>query len=152
MGEFFGSIYCWFEEFFGIELANYLWGESSLLSQTNSFIGIGWSMFGISFAMVLIYYYVINHPQLNHWWGWIIFLVINGIINFIVGWQWVLKDYYDGKMITIVPATNLQMPLNIGESEIIYFGVSNMFISVIAFIVFSFILKWWSTNCSRAPF
>ena len=152
MGEFFGSIYCWFEEFFGIELANYLWGESSLLSQTNSFIGIGWSMFGISFAMVLIYYYVINHPQLNHWWGWIIFLVINGIINFIVGWQWVLKDYYDGKMITIDPATNLQMPLYIGESEIIYFGVSNMFISVIAFIVFSFILKWWSTNCSRAPF
>ena len=152
MGEFFGSIYCWFEEFFGIELANYLWGESSLLSQTNSFIGIGWSMFGISFAMILIYYYVINHPQLNHWWGWIIFLVINGIINFIVGWQWVLKDYYDGKMITIDPATNLQMPLNIGESEIIYFGVSNMFISVIAFIVFSFILKWWSTNCSRAPF
>ena len=152
MGEFFGSIYCWFEEFFGIELANYLWGESSLLSQTNSFIGIGWSMFGISFAMVLIYYYVINHPQLNHWWGWIIFLVIYGIINFIVGWQWVLKDYYDGKMITIDPATNLQMPLNIGESEIIYFGVSNMFISVIAFIVFSFILKWWSTNCSRAPF
>ena len=152
MGQFFGSIYCWFEEFFGIELANYLWGESSLLSQTNSFIGIGWSMFGISFAMVLIYYYVINHPQLNHWWGWIIFLVINGIINFIVGWQWVLKDYYDGKMITIDPATNLQMPLNIGESEIIYFGVSNMFISVIAFIVFSFILKWWSTNCSRAPF
>ena len=152
MGEFFGSIYCWFEEFFGIELANYLWGESSLLSQTNSFIGIGWSMFGISFAMVLIYYYVINPPQLNHWWGWIIFLVINGIINFIVGWQWVLKDYYDGKMITIDPATNLQMPLNIGESEIIYFGVSNMYISVIAFIVFSFILKWWSTNCSRAPF
>lgn len=152
MGEFFGSIYCWFEEFFGIELANYLWGESSLLSQTNSFIGIGWSMFGISFAMVLIYYYVVNHPQLNHLWGWIIFLVINGIINFIVGWQWVLKDYYDGKMITIDPATNLQMPLNIGESEIIYFGVSNMFISVIAFIVFSFILKWWSTNCSRAPF
>ena len=152
MGEFFGSIYCWFEEFFGIELANYLWGESSLLSQTNSFIGIGWSMFGISFAMVLIYYYVINHPQLNHWWGWIIFLVINGIINFIVGWQWVLKDYYDGKMITIDPATNLQMPLNIGESEIIYFGVYNMFISVIDFIVFSFILKWWSTNCSRAPF
>ena len=152
MGEFFGSIYCWFEEFFGIKLANYLWGESSLLSQTNSFIGIGWSMFGISFATVLIYYYVINHPQLNHWWGWIIFLVINGIINFIVGWQWVLKDYYDGKMITIDPATNLQMPLNIGESEIIYFGVSNMFISVIAFIVFSFILKWWSTNCSRAPF
>lgn len=152
MGEFFGSIYCWFEEFFGIELANYLWGESSPLSQTNSFIGIGWSMFGISVAIVLIYYYVINHPQLTHWWGWTIFLIINAVVNFIVGWQWVLKDYYSGKMVVIDPATNLQTPLNIGESEIIYFGVSNMFISIIAFIIFSFMFKWWSSNCSRAPF
>ena len=29
MSEFFGSIYCWLEDFFGIELAEYLWGESS---------------------------------------------------------------------------------------------------------------------------
>ena len=52
MGELFGSIYCWFEEFFGIELANYLWGQSSPLSQTNSYIGIGWTMLGISLAIV----------------------------------------------------------------------------------------------------
>ena len=66
MGELFGSIYCWFEEFFGIELANYLWGQSSPLSQTNSYIGIGWTMLGISLAIVLIFYYAINHPRLNH--------------------------------------------------------------------------------------
>lgn len=30
MGEFFGSIYCWFEEFFGLDLANYLWGGNRL--------------------------------------------------------------------------------------------------------------------------
>lgn len=152
MGELFGSIYCWFEDFFGIELANYLWGQSSPLSQTNSYIGIGWTMLGISLATVLIFYYAINHPRLNHWWGWGIFLVVNALINFIVGWQFVLKDYYEGKMVTIDPATNLQTPLNIGESEIICFGVSNMFLSILAFIVFTFIFKWWSTNCSRAPF
>lgn len=33
MGEFFGSIYCWFEEFFGLDLANYLWG--GIVSATN---------------------------------------------------------------------------------------------------------------------
>lgn len=152
MGELFGSIYCWFEDFFGIELANYLWGQSSPLSQTNSYIGIGWTMLGISLATVLIFYYAINHPRLNHWWGWGIFLVVNALINFIVGWQFVLKDYYEGKMVTIDPATNLQTPLNIGESEIICFGVSNMFLSILAFIFFTFIFKWWSTNCSRAPF
>lgn len=152
IGEFFGSIYCWFEDFFGLELAEYLWGTSSPLSGTNSFIGIGLSMFVISLAMVLIYYYAINHPWLNHWWGWGIFLVVNAIINFIVGWQWVLKDYYSGKMVTLDPSNNLQIPLNIGESEILCFGISNMLLSVLAFIIFSFIFKWWSSNCSRAPF
>lgn len=29
MGEFFGSIYCWFEDFFGLELSEYMWGSSS---------------------------------------------------------------------------------------------------------------------------
>lgn len=70
MGELFGSIYCWFEDFFGIELANYLWGQSSPLSQTNSYIGIGWTMLGISLVIVLTFYYAVNHPRLNHWWGW----------------------------------------------------------------------------------
>jgi hypothetical protein len=152
MGNFFGSIYCWFEDFFGLELANYLWGQSSPLSQTNAYIGIGFTMLGVSLAMVLIYYYALNHPRLNQWWGWGIFLVVNAVINFIVGWQWVLDDYYDGKMITIDPATNLQTPLNIGESEILCFGVSNMFLSILAFIILSFCFKWWSSNCSRAPF
>lgn len=152
MGEFFGSIYCIFEDFFGLDLAEYMWGTASSVSQTNSFIGVGFSMFGISLAMVIIYYYLINHPRLNNWWGWLIFLVTNALINFIVGWQYVLKDYYDGKMVTINPSTNLQVPLNIGETEILCFGVSNMILSIIAFILFSFIAKWWSTNCSRAPF
>ena len=87
MGEFFGSIYCWFEEFFGLDLANYLWGEASPQSQTNAFIGIGLTMLGISLGVVLIYYYAVNHPRLNNWWGWGIFLLINAVINFIVGWR-----------------------------------------------------------------
>lgn len=152
MGEFFGSIYCIFEDFFGLDLAEYMWGSSSPLSQTNSFIGVGLWMFGISLAMVLLYYYVVNHPRLNNWWGWLIFLVVNAVINFIVGWQWVLKDFYDSKMVTVDPSTNLQVPLNIGETEILCFGVSNMLLSIAAFIIFSFITKWWSTNCSRSPF
>lgn len=151
MGNFFGSIYCWFEDFFGLELADYLWGLSSPLATTNSFIGIGWAMLGISLAMVLVYYYVVDHPRLSTWWGWGIFLIVNAVINFIVGWQWVLKDYYDGKMVSIDPSTNLWSPLNIGGGEILCFGVSNMFLSILAFIILSFIFKWWSTNCSHSP-
>lgn len=153
MGEFFGSIYCWLEDFFGLPLADYMWGLSSPESQNNSFIGIGLIMLGISLFMVICYYYIINHPRLNNWWGWLIFLGINAVINFVAGWQYVLRDYYNNKMVGYDPSNPTQLiPLNIGESDILCFGASNMLLSIIAFVIFSYSFKWWSINCSRAPF
>lgn len=152
MGNFFGSIYCWFEQLFGIELADYLWGVASPLSETNQFIGIGWWMLGISLFMVILYYKIVDHPKLATWWGWVLFLAINAGINFLVGWQWVLSDYYEGKMVEINPATNMEVPLNITTSEIVSFGVADMFLSIIAFALFSLGVKWWSNNCSHSPF
>ena len=152
MGEFFGSIYCWLEDFFGLELADYLWGLSSQEQQSNMFIGIGLSMICISFFMVVLYYYVINHPRLNNWWGWLIFLGINGAINFVVGWQWVLKDYYNDLMVAKSVTTGKVVKLPIYESDILAFGVTNMINAILAYVIFSYIIKWWSSNCSRAPF
>lgn len=97
MGEFFGSIYCCFEDFFGIDLAEYMWGISSPLSDKNLFIGIGLWTIVISFFVVMLYYYIIDHPRLNKWWCWCLFLGLNACANFIVGWQYVLTDFYEGK-------------------------------------------------------
>lgn len=152
MGELFGSIYCWLEEFFGLELADYLWGGLSPLQAGNMFIGIGLSMIIISMLLVVIYYYVLNHPRLNNWWGWTIFMVVNAIVNFIIGWQWVLRDYYEENMVKKSAVTGKLVDLNITESDILAFGVTNMIDAIIAFIIISYIIKWWSSNCSRAPF
>lgn len=152
MDQIFGSIYCWLEDFFGLPLADYLWGISSPKQESVMFIGIGMTMLFISFLMVVLYYYVLNHPRLNNWWGWSIFLVVNSLLNFVVGWQWVLKDFYDGFMVKLDPATGKEIDLPIYESDLLAFGVANMINSIIAFILFSYIIKWWSTNCSRAPF
>lgn len=152
MDQLFGSIYCWLEDFFGLPLADYLWGISSPKQESVMFIGIGMTMLFISFLMVVLYYYVLNHPRLNNWWGWTIFLVVNSLVNFVVGWQWVLKDYYGGFMVKIDQATGNEVDLPIFESDLLAFGVTNMIDSIIAFILFSYIIKWWSTNCSRAPF
>ena len=54
MGDFFGSIYCLLR-FFGISLADYLWGQSSPLQMENMFIGIGLSMATISIAVAVIF-------------------------------------------------------------------------------------------------
>ena len=152
MGNFFGTIYCWFEDLFGVNLGDYMWGVSSSYSTDNSFIPVGIWMFVISLLMVLIYYYVVNRPALCNWWGWLIFLGINAGINFILGWQLVLSDYYEGKMVRLDPASNLEVPLDIDYSNILCFGVANMILSIFAFIIFSYCFKWWSRNCSSAPF
>lgn len=152
MSDFFGSIYCWLEDFFGIELADYLWGLSSPEQLSNMFIGIGLSMLCISLIVTFCYYYLINHPRLNNWWGWLIFLGINAVINFIVGWQWVLKDYYEGFMVKEDAATGKIEELPIYTDDILAFGFTNMIDAIIAFVVFSYMIKWCSSNCSRAPF
>ena len=152
MDNLFGSIYCWFESLFGLTLADYLWGLSSPLSTTNQFISVGLWMFGISLVIVLLYYYVVDHPKLCSWWGWGIFLAVNAVVNFIVGWQWVLSDQYEGLMVEIDPSTNMEVPLNITASNLLAFGTANAILSSLTFVIISLCVKWWSKNCSSAPF
>lgn len=153
MGEFFGSIYCWFEDFFGTDLAEYLWnGNGSPNVTTNSFIGIGLTTLGISLAIVVLFYYVINHPRLNTWWGWGIALITNAIICLIVAASWVWADYASDFMVYMEDGSDNPISQNIYPSDLWAFGVTNIFISILFFLVLTFALKWWSRNCSRAPF
>lgn len=151
MGQLFGSIYCWLDEFFGLELADYLWGMSAPEQDSNMYIGIGLSMLCISFFVAICYYYIIDHPRLSNWKGWLIFLGVNAVINFIVGWQWVLKDFYAGLMVKEDVATGKMVDLPIYTDDILAFGVTNMINAIIAFILISFIIKWWSNNSPQAP-
>lgn len=111
MGEFFGSIYCWFEDVFGLELANYLWGNVSPDQQANMYVPIGFTMLGATLVVCLLYYYIIDHPRMAKWWGWLVFWGANAVVNFLVGWQWVLRHYYLGYMIGIDPSTKKNMTL-----------------------------------------
>ena len=65
MGEFFGSVYCLFEDVFGLELANYLWGNVSPDQQTNMYVPIGFTMLVVSLLACLLYYYITEVSQVN---------------------------------------------------------------------------------------
>lgn len=119
MGEFFGSVYCWFEDVFGLELANYLWGNLSPDQQTNMYVPIGFTMLAVSLLVCLLYYYIIDHPKLAKWWGWLIFLGSNAAVNFLIGWQWVLSHNYLGYMVGIDPSTKKDYDLNISDGDML---------------------------------
>lgn len=145
MDKIFNSIYCpLFQKLFGEDLSYYLMGDYSS-NQTNLLIPIGFSMIGISLLTAIVYYYIVNKPKLSLWWGWTIFLGINAILNFLVGWQWVLQHQLD-------EWPNSEVVLEISTTNVVMFGVANMLISLVVFFIFSLLIKWGSRNCSHAPF
>jgi len=152
MAQLFTLIYCLFENLFGTELAGYLAGEATQRQQSNLFLSIGLLMLGITVVVAVIFYYVVNHPKLNNWWGWGIFMAANGLINYIVARRRVLGDLMDGMMEKMDNATGVLVPLGITESDCEAFGLSNLIVSCIAFLIVSLIIKWWSTNVPQAPF
>lgn len=153
MGEFFESIYCsLFENFFGVDLGDFLSGVANLDYQTNLFFWIGLAMLLSSILFVVLYYYIINHPRLNRLWGWLIFLGAAAFINFIVGWQWTLHHLLNNHMYRIDPSTGAKIALNVKGTNCLAFGLSDFIISALTFVIFTFILRWWSRNCSRTPF
>lgn len=152
MGEFFGSIYCLFEDVFGLELANYLWGNLSPYQQTNMYVPIGFTMLVVSVFVWLLYYYIIDHPKLAKWWGWLIFLGTNAAVNFLIGWQWVLRHYYLGYMVGMNTSTKKEYDLNISDGDMLCFGFANMLLAILVFGILSLLMKWWSKNSSNSPF
>ena len=154
-----GTIYCWFESLFGQDLAEHLWGwdmSTQDYTKANQFNSIGIVLFIISFFMVVLFYYIINHPRFNRWWSWLIVLIANALINFLYGWKLTLSDLSnnlisDDLMYIRDVTTNAVVTTKITGSNCVNFGIVNAILAAIFFILFSFLLRWWSRNCSTCP-
>jgi hypothetical protein len=153
---FFETIYRWFAALFGNDMADFLSGYVCPSEETeggylasNQFLMYGFIALGIALAVMLIYYYVINHPRFNRWWSWLLMLLVVGLANFFIGAGMTLGD---------LSAGNIGDCLINGENGGIYgtncwmFGLADFFVSAIFFIILSVAFKWWSINCKRTPF
>lgn len=151
MGNFFGSLYCIFEEFFGLELADYMWGQTADDQTSNLFIGIGYWLLGISILIAIVFYYLINKPRFGNIWAWLIACATNMVVNFLMGYYWTVSDLYAGLMVATNPKTGIQEQLPIDQSNCLCFGVSNAIISIALFFIISLIIKNGS-HSKNAPF
>ena len=77
---------------------------------------------------------LINHSSSTADWN----KYVNGYIHDTLMYQ---RDA-DGNIISIL----------IGESNCWGFGIANMFVAMIAFVLLSFMLKWWSSSAKHVPF
>lgn len=161
--ELLGNIYCWFESIFGQYLAEYLWGyncQTGIYDSKNLFNSIGIITIGISFLLVLAYYYLpiflFNHPRTNRWWNWLIILLIAGFINFFIAYGWTINDFLNGTigdcLMYIRDSQGNIITQLIYKTDCWLFGLSNFFVTILFFIIWTLMLKWWSRNCKYSPF
>lgn len=89
-----------------------------------------------------IYYYVINSARLSRWWWWMIMhLFSTGVITFVI---YKYSEYRLNDLLSEI-------------TEEVY-GYLTLFVSLNAiiiyllFVVVSFSIRWWSSNCDKTPF
>lgn len=158
MENLLGQIYCWFQSFFGQDLSYYLWGydpSTDAFTNQNIYNLVGLITIIISLLLIITFYYIINSPR-SKWWNWMITLGINAIIALFVAYGIVRSKYvngyiHDSLMYQRDDEGNIISTL-IGESNCWGFGIANLFVSILFFILFSFILKWKSSGAKHVPF
>jgi hypothetical protein len=144
--EIFGTIFGWFQSFFGDDLAEHLWGwDGADYTHTNLFTVFGIIALITALLFCVAYYYIINHPRFNRWWSWLIMLVVTGLINLLVGLSITISDLNGEKIAEDIASF-------ISGLNCFMFGVADFFVSAMFFILFSFCLKWNSSNCKHSPF
>lgn len=151
-----GDIYCWFETFFGVNLAEYLWGfDGKEFSLPNLYNIIGIRAAVISFGILFFYYYILNHTRFCRWWSWLIILFVNGIVNLFIGYAWTVSNLLDGKIPDVLVHArdeNGQIVATlITELNCWGFGIANFIVATLFSILITFIIKWGSRNCKHSP-
>lgn len=159
------NVYSWLNPIYDEILYEYLKGNdcNGYFIGPNHFQTIGILVIGISFFMLFIYYYVINHPRFNRWWHWLGFLLLTGLINLFTGFGYIYSKLNGGEIPACFTHSQVETAQNgsiygVNGTEILFnsncwqFGIANAIIAIVLFAIFSFAFKWRSRNCKYSPF
>jgi Na+-driven multidrug efflux pump len=90
-----------------------------------------------AWGLPLIYYYAIDSVRLSRWYHWLIFLAINVVVVTSITFPYINKTLsvhgYDF------------------SNQLFHLVFINTIFSILLFIIVSFSLRWWSTNCRHTP-
>lgn len=111
---------------------------SNAMFQNGLFGSIGLWLILISVALAVFFYYLINRPGFSRWGHWLIILLIDFLINFIIG--------------IALPMDQLSAKgFQFSYMDIVPFAFFNALYAAICFVIVSFIIRWWSTHAKGTP-
>lgn len=122
----------------------YLDQFSDDLFNFNLYMPIGLTLIISTVALLVVYYYIIDHPKFAKWIHWFLWILLICGINFCVAY------YVTYNELDVVYAQKEQaMPYSV---EFFSFSVVNAFWTFLFGLLTSALIKWKSINCKRTPF
>ena len=153
MNNLLGDFYSLFNAFYSSQLDLYLWGydcSSQSFLGTNIYNIVGLiAIVSMSLACIL-YYFIINAASLNKGWKWCVYGLVWEVINVLIASGITLTALNNGDICQdlVYSSDGTQTITGI---DCWGFGGANFIVSFILFVVFSFILKRFSSNCTHTP-
>lgn len=135
MNDLFDTIYYYTNNFYSIELDNYMYAT------VPGYLHVGMVMV-ITTCLACVFYYYIFKPirKQNPWW--FMTAIVNALINLGYALWYTLTPLINNEIEPSQEWTNL---------DCIFFGVTNILWSFAFFVLFSLLIKWWSPS-KYAPF
>lgn len=84
-----------------------------------------------------VYYYAINSVRWDRWWHWLVMLAVVVLLTPIICYI-VNVRMFDENGISMA-------------AEAASFEVFNLVVTAVLFVIASFSMRWWSTNCRHTP-
>ena len=123
---------------FRVELYEALYtvnGFSDQMYNTGAYGSVAVITIAMAWGMAAIYYYVINSVKFDRWYHWLAMLGITSVLTPVVCYL-VVSHMLDG--------------FDYGTAEFT-FEVYNILFTALTFVIASFSMRWWSSNCRHTP-
>lgn len=88
----------------------------------------------VAWGIAGLFYYVVNSVSFSRWYHWLITLLVASVLSAIINFTYLnnalTEDY---------------------SSPLFSFCVINFVVTAILYIIASFAMRWWSSNCRHTP-
>lgn len=116
--------------YYSNEFSNEMYNEGLYITSAIATSAVAW-------GCALLFYYVINSVSFSRWYHWLIMLVVAAIASPVI--CWLACDH-------ILAGLGYHF-----TSQIMSFCLVDGIVTILLFVVASFSIRWWSSNCRHTP-
>ncbi|MBR6490571.1 MAG: hypothetical protein IKT03_08575 [Muribaculaceae bacterium] len=110
-------------------------GFSDQMFNTGAYGSVAAITIAMAWGLAAIYYYVINSVKFDRWYHWLAMLGITSVLT---------------PVVCYIVVAHLLDAFDYSTAEFT-FEIYNILFTALTFVIASFSIRWWSSNCRHTP-